>query len=93
MQIYSGKSLLIVLPDLNIFSDTSKKGWGATCQRITTEGRWSSVEKAWHINVLELEAVRLLQIQKTKFDSSTDRQHNISLLFIKLGRNPEQTFD
>ena len=60
------------------------------------------MEKAWHINVLELEAVKLAilffffffyKIQKTKFDSSTDRQHDSSLLFIKRERNPKQTFD
>ena len=37
----------------------SKKGWSASCQRFTTGGRWSSLEKAWDINVLKLEAVRL----------------------------------
>ena len=31
--------------------------------------------------------------QKTKFDSSTDGQHDGSLLFIKHGRKPEQKFD
>ena len=37
----------------------SKKGWSASCQRFTTGGRWSLLEKTWDINVLELEAVRL----------------------------------
>ena len=32
MQIYNGKSLLILPPDLTIFSDASLKGWGTTCQ-------------------------------------------------------------
>ena len=32
-------------------------------------------------------------IQKTKHDSSTDKEHDSSLLFIKNGRNPEQTFN
>ena len=31
--------------------------------------------------------------QKAKFDSSTDRQHVSSLIFIKYGRNLEQTFN
>ena len=67
MQIYNRKSLLISSPDLTMFSDASKKGWGATCQGITTGGAWSSVEKAWHINVLELEAVRLAILSFPKF--------------------------
>ena len=66
MTIYNGKSLLIVSPDLAIFIDASKKGWGASCQMTTTGSRWSSVEKAWHINVLELEAVRLAILSFTK---------------------------
>ena len=67
MQIYNGKSLLIVPPDLTIFSDASKKGWDAACQGFTTRGQWSSVEKVWHINVLELEALRLAILFFTKF--------------------------
>ena len=67
MKIYNGKSLLIVPPDLIIFSDASKKGWCASCQGITTGGRWSSVEKTWHINVLELEAARLAILSFKKF--------------------------
>ena len=59
MKIYNEKSPLIVPPDLTIFSDASDKGWGVSCQGITTGGSWSSVEKSWHINVLELEAARL----------------------------------
>ena len=46
MKIYNGKSLLIVLPDLTIFSDASKKSWDASSQGITTWSRWSSVAKA-----------------------------------------------
>ena len=42
-----------------IFSDASKKNWSAACQEITIGGRRPSVEKAWHINVLELEAMTL----------------------------------
>ena len=101
MKIYNGKSLLIVPPDLIIFSDASKKGWCASCQGITTGGRWSSVEKTWHINVLELEAARLaiLSFKKFKKLNSIHQQIDnvtalsLSLLFIKHGRNPEQTFN
>ena len=35
----------------------------------------------------------IYKIQKTKFDSSADRQHDSSLLFIKHGGHPEQTFN
>ena len=33
------------------------------------------------------------KIQKIRFDSLTDRQHDSSVLFITHGRNPEQTFN
>ena len=52
--------------DLTIFLDGSKKGWGASCQVITTGFRWSSVEKAWHINALELEGSQLFHLQNSK---------------------------
>ena len=54
-------------PDQTIFSDTLKNGWAALCQGITKGGRWSSVEKAWHVNVLQSEAVRLVILFFTKF--------------------------
>ena len=57
--------MLIVPPELTIFSDAPKKSWGASRQGITTGDRLSSVEKAWHINVLE--AVRLAILSITKF--------------------------
>lgn len=39
---------------LEIFSDASKKGWGAACGRETASGAWSSDEADRHINYLEL---------------------------------------
>ena len=67
MKMYNGKSLLIVPPDPTIFSDASKKGWSASCQGITAGGLWSSLEKFWHINALELKAVRLAILSFTQF--------------------------
>ena len=65
--MYNRKSLLIVPPDPTIFSDASKKGWSASCHEITTGGLWSSLEKFWHINALELKAVRLAILSFTQF--------------------------
>ena len=65
--MYNGKSLLIVPPDPTIFSDASKKGWSASCQGITAGGLWSSLEKFWYINALELKAVRLAILSFTQF--------------------------
>ena len=68
---------------------------------LSRGGPRSSVEKTWHIKVLELEAVRLAIFSFTKFKKQKSvhlRIDNIaalslSLLFIKHGRNPEQTFN
>ena len=56
------------------------------------------MQKSWHINVLELEVSKasnsfIQKIQKTKFDSSTDRQHGSSFLCTKHRRHQEQTFN
>ena len=40
--------------DIEITCDASKKGWGAVCNRITTQGTWTTGEQSQHINELEL---------------------------------------
>ena len=45
--------------DATIWSDASKKGWGAAYQGISTGGHWSVEEAKAHINVLELRAATL----------------------------------
>ena len=57
----------IVTPDLTIFSNESKKGWLGSCQGIITGVQWSSVEKAWHVNVLKLETRKPAILSFTKF--------------------------
>jgi hypothetical protein len=54
---WNGRSLIRSSPDMVITTDASKKGWGAVCAGVTTQGLWSTTESAEHINVLELKAV------------------------------------
>jgi hypothetical protein len=54
---WNGRSLIRSVPDLIITTDASKKGWGAVCGGVTTQGLWSAQESVEHINVLELKAV------------------------------------
>ena len=54
-------------PITNHISRCIKEGMGSSCQGITTGVQWSSVEKTWYINVLELDAVRLEILSFTKF--------------------------
>ena len=46
-------------PDIIIFTDASKIGWGAVSNGVRTNGKWSAQEKMLHINVLELKGVLL----------------------------------
>ena len=46
-------------PELQIESDASLIGWGASCQGTQTGGPWSQAEKRMHINCLELLAATL----------------------------------
>ena len=58
---YNGRAVRIAAPDLVIQSDASsagRAGWGACCEKTTTGGRWTAVEKSFHINILELLAAK-----------------------------------
>jgi uncharacterized membrane protein (UPF0136 family) len=46
-------------PQRELFTDASLMGWGAHLDDSTAHGSWSSTQMSWHINSLELEAVRL----------------------------------
>jgi hypothetical protein len=58
LQIWNGRSMIRPSPDvvMNMTSDASKKGWGATCNGMKTQGVWSVKERSLHINVLEMKA-------------------------------------
>ena len=45
--------------DLCLYTDASKQGWGAHLLEQEAAGLWSATEALQHINLLELEAVRL----------------------------------
>ena len=47
-------------PDIVLYIDASRLGWGArSCRHGHTAGIWSAVETTKHINVLELLAIKL----------------------------------
>ena len=56
---WNGKSLVLRSPDIQMESDASQIGWGASCNGIQTGGPWSREEKGYHINCLELLAATL----------------------------------
>jgi hypothetical protein len=46
-------------PQVEIFTDASLFGWGAHLNQQTVSGVWTDEQSLLHINILELEAVRL----------------------------------
>ncbi len=44
-----------------VFTDASATGWGATYNGHSVSGLWTGPQQHWHINCLELVAVRLVQ--------------------------------
>ena len=57
--ILTGQPLHPIKHALQIFTDTSKEGWGTRLNERTARGSWSLPESKLHINYLELKAVFL----------------------------------
>ena len=55
----NGSTINLPAPEQYITSDASKAGWGACCQNLTANDRWSPTEARDHISVLELKAAFL----------------------------------
>jgi len=58
LTLQNGRSMIPAHNQIVLQTDASKKGWGAFCQGIRTGGAWSSQEKNFHINILELLAIK-----------------------------------
>ncbi|XP_066980060.1 uncharacterized protein [Macrobrachium rosenbergii] len=54
-----GVSLRLQSPDLVLFSDASREGWGATLGGEEVSGTWRGEQVSWHINLKELGAIHL----------------------------------
>ena len=57
--VMTGVPLHLLEPSLFFFTDASLKGWGASSKDLQISGLWSDPESLFHINWLELEAIRL----------------------------------
>ena len=58
-RLSKGISLAPKNPQLQLFSDASREGWGAVVGELHLSGKWSQEDKLEHINLLELKAVWL----------------------------------
>ena len=52
-----GRDLQEDPPDLLLYADASKEGWGATLAHLQASGLWLSPEAEGPINLLELRAI------------------------------------
>ena len=59
LDLTKGKLLIQPPAQMCMQTDASRKGWGASCQGVSTGGKWSEKERTYHINILELIAVKL----------------------------------
>ena len=59
LELCNGRALIQPPAELLIQTDASTKGWGATCNGISTGGMWFVQEMKYHINILVLLAVKL----------------------------------
>ena len=64
--VLSGQPLHPIKHSLQLFTDTSKEGWGAHLNERTARGSWSLPESKLHINYLELKAVLLALARSSK---------------------------
>ena len=63
-EVLKGVPLHLPGPNLFFFTDASVTGWGASWQNRHLSGQWSRPESSQHINWLELEAIRLANLQR-----------------------------
>ena len=70
-------------PDLHLYSDASRLGWGARLDQFVS-GLWSEEEQLEHINLLELKAVflGLLAFQHRVAHQSVALMCDLSLIHI-----------
>ena len=57
--LMSGQKIMEHPPEFLLFTDASRQGWGAHLRDLEAQGLWSTSDRLYHINVLELRAVFL----------------------------------
>ena len=55
----NGSPVVTPPPDLTIYTDASKRGWGGICLNQQANRKWSASEKLLHMNFLELKSAFL----------------------------------
>ena len=58
LELSNGRAIIQPPSQILMQTDASKKGCGTVCQGIRTGGLWSKKEQEYHINLLELLAIK-----------------------------------
>ena len=61
--LLQGVPISLPSPSDHLFTDASLQGWGAHLGPLVASGLWTSAQCQWHINLLEMEAVRLALLE------------------------------
>lgn len=72
-RVHNGTRVRKPKVDMLMYTDSSKPGWGASCNGCQAAGRWSCVEAQRHIN--ELEFVAVLFALKSLIHRDDSRRH------------------
>ena len=67
----NGSPVVTPPPDLTIYTDASKRGWGGICLNQQANGKWSASEKLLHINFFGIEKC-------FSINSSTDKRQTFN---------------
>ena len=97
LELSNGRVIIQPPSQVLMQADASKLGCGAVCQRIRTGGPWSKKEQEYHINLLELLAIKfallvLIFSKMMNFKSvhiKVDNQNALSYL-LKMGGTKSQ---
>jgi hypothetical protein len=86
IELCNGSPVTTPPPDLTIFTDASKQGWGAVCDNQQANGKWSATEKLLHINILELKgaflAIQALLKNKRSMTVSLNMDNSSAVAYI-----------
>lgn len=95
IQTQHGRFIQSLTPNLIFQTDASLTGWGAVCRAYQTGGHWLEHGTAWHISVLESQAIyQALKVFYKEYFQSAHSNKIRQCVHIKLhkqaGRNEKQ---
>ena len=85
LELCNGRALIQPPAEVLIQKDASTKGWGATCNGISTGRMWSAQEMKNHINVLETGYTNVFENLEAQSHSFPGGQHGSFDIYVKDG--------